>query len=71
MKQTYFYIVHIFNRDGYSFMVTSNEPLTTKEVIERCKENHLFDENKDARDAYIDSCPMTEDIVKYKHPYSI
>lgn len=71
MKQTYFYIVHIFNRDGYSFMVTSNESLTTKQVIDRCKENHLFEENRDARDAYIDEHPLTEDIVKYKHPCKI
>lgn len=71
MKQTYFYIVHIFNRDGYSFMVTSNEPLTTKQVIDKCKENHLFEENKDARDAYVDEHPLTEDIVKYKHPCKI
>ena len=66
MKQIYFYIVHIFSRDGYSFMVTSNEPLTDKQVIDRCKDNHLFYENRDARDAYIDACPLTEDIVKYK-----
>lgn len=66
MKQTYFYIVHIFNFDGYSFMVTSEKPLTNEEVIERCKSNHLFYENKDAKDAYIDSSPVTEDIVKYR-----
>lgn len=71
MKQTYFYIVHIFNRDGYSFMVMAEEPLTNEEILARCKDKRLFYENRDARDAYIDAFPMTEDIVKYKHPYAI
>lgn len=63
----YFYIVHIFNQDGYSFMVSSDRALTSKEVIDRCKDKRLFYENRDAKDAYIDSFPMTEDIVRYKN----
>ena len=67
----YFYIVHIFNQDGYSFMVCSDKPLTTKDVIERCKDKRLFYENRDAKDAYVDAFPMTEDIVRYKSYSSI
>ena len=70
MKQTNFYIVYVLNQYGTPFMVTSDEPLTEKEVIERCKSKRLLD-HEDAMDAYIDSCPLTEDIVKYKHPYKI
>lgn len=71
MKQTYFYIVHVFNQYGNPpFMVMSEEQLTAKQVIEKCKAKRLLD-HEDARDAYIDAFPLTEDIVKYKHPYKI
>lgn len=63
----YFYIVHIFKQDGYSFLVCSKEPLQNDEVIKRCKDKMLFYENRDAKDAYVDAFPMTEDIVRYKH----
>ena len=62
----YFYIVNVFCVDGYSFMVCSDKPMTTKEVIDKCKDKRLFYENRDAKDAYVDNCPLTEDIVKYK-----
>lgn len=62
-----FYIVNVFSRDGsYSFMVCSKEDLTTAEVLNRCKDKQLFYENRDARDAYVDSHPLTEDIVRFK-----
>ena len=47
-------------------MVCSNESLTTAEVLNRCKDKRLFYENRDARDAYVDSNPLTEDIVRFK-----
>ena len=68
----YFYIVNVYNPyGGYSFLCKSRESLTTKQVIDRCKDAHLFDEQRDARDAYIDDRPMTEDIVRYKKAYDI
>ena len=71
MKQTNFYIIHIYNQYGNPpFMVMSEEPLTTKQVIEKCKAKRLLD-SEDARDAYVVNSPLTEDIVKYKHPYKI
>lgn len=67
MKMSNFYIVNVFSRDGnYSFMVCSQDNLTTKEVIEKCKDKRLFYENRDAKDAYVDSNPLTEDIVRFK-----
>jgi hypothetical protein len=62
----YFYIINVWNRDGYSFMICSDKELSRDEVLDVCKENHLFYENKDANDAYVDAFPLTEDIVKYK-----
>ena len=67
----YFYIVNVFNQDGYSFMVCANEPLSADDVLARCKEKRLFYENRDAKDAYVDAFPMTEDIVRYKNYTSI
>lgn len=67
MKMSNFYIVNVYSREGnYSFMVCSEESLTTAEVLNRCKDKQLFYENRDARDAYVDSNPMTEDIVRFK-----
>lgn len=69
---TYFYIINVFSRfGGYSFLCKSGTPLTTEQVIDRCKGRHLFDEQSDARDAYVDAYPMTEDIVRYKTAYDI
>jgi hypothetical protein len=68
----YFYIVNIFSRSGgYSFLCKSTECLTDKQVIDRCGDKRLFDEQRDARDAYVDAFPMTEDIVRYKKAYDI
>ena len=53
------------------FPFGNKKPLTKEQVISKCKENHLFDENKDAKDAYVVEHPLTEDIVKYKHPCKI
>ena len=68
---TYFYIVNVFNKYGYSFLVKSDRPLTADEVIDRCADHRLFEEVRDRRDAYIDANPFTEDIVKYKKAYDI
>lgn len=68
----YFYIVNVFSRaGGYQFLCKSRESLTPKQVIDRCQDRHLFDEQRDARDAYIDNTPLTEDIVKFKNSYDI
>ena len=67
----YFYIVNVYNKDGESFLCMSDEPLTAEEVISRCQDKHLFAEQREGRDAYLDEHAQTEDIVKYKVAHNI
>lgn len=64
--------MNVYSRyGGYSFLCKSRKDNTKQEVIDKCKEKHLFDEQRDAKDAYVDDSPTTEDICRYRVTYDI
>lgn len=61
----FYYKIDVMGRNGYSFMVKSNEELNENEVISRCLDNDYFDDSLDADYAVVDDLISQYDIDNF------
>lgn len=61
----FYYKIDVMGRNGYSFMVKSNEELNENEIISRCLDNDYFNDNLDADYAVIDDLISQYDIDNF------
>lgn len=62
----YFYKVDVMGRNGYSFMVVSNDALDEGDVIDKALAKGLFDDETDADYAVVDDLVSEYDIENFK-----
>ena len=62
----YFYKVDVMGRNGYSFMVVSNDALDEGDVIDKVLAKGLFDDETDADYAVVDDLVSEYDIENFK-----
>ena len=63
----FYYKIDVMGRNGYSFMVKSNEELNEYEIINRCLDNGYFDDSLDADYAVIDDLISQYDIDNFSN----
>lgn len=63
----FYYKIDVMGRNGYSFMVKSNEELNEDEIISRCLDNGYFDDSRDADYAVIDDLISQYDIDNFSN----
>ena len=52
----------------YSFMVTTTDNnISNEDIIDRCVERDLFEENEDSKNCYIDNCITDRDKEFFEH----
>lgn len=66
MEKKFYYKVDVLGKNGYSFMLSSNEELTEDDVFNIALENNLFEDEKDADIAIIDDLVTKYDIKAFK-----
>lgn len=64
-NKDFYYKIDVMGRNGYSFMVKSNEELNENEVISRCLDNDYFDDSRDADYAMVDDLISQYDIDNF------
>lgn len=62
----HFYKVDVMGRNGYSFMVVSNDELDEGDVIDKALAKGLFDDETDADYAVVDDLVSEYDIENFK-----
>ena len=62
----HFYKVDVMGRNGYSFMVVSNDELDEGDVIDKALVKGLFDDETDADYAVVDDLVSEYDIENFK-----
>ena len=62
----HFYKVDVMGRNGYSFMVVSNDELDEYDVIDKALVKGLFDDETDADYAVVDDLVSEYDIENFK-----
>lgn len=62
----HFYKVDVMGRNGYSFMVVSNDVLDEGDVIDKALAKGLFDDETDADYAMVDDLVSEYDIKNFK-----
>jgi hypothetical protein len=62
----HFYKVDVMGRNGYSFMVVSNDALDEGDVIDKALAKGLFDDETDADYAVVDDLVSEYDIENFK-----
>ena len=67
----FYYKIDVMGRNGYSFMVKSNEELNEDEIISRCLKNGYFDDRIDANYAVIDDLISQYDIDNFSCTFNI
>lgn len=65
MKDKFYYKVDVLGRNGYSFMLSSNEELTEDDVFDVALENNLFEDDKDVGIAIVDDLVSDYDIKAF------
>lgn len=66
MEKKFYYKVDVLGKNGYSFMLSSNEELTEDDVFDVALENNLFEDEKDADIAIVDDLVTKYDIKAFK-----
>ena len=62
----HYYKIDIMGRNGYSFMVVSNDELDEVDVLNKSYIKGLFDDDKDANYAVVDDLVSEYDIENFK-----
>lgn len=62
----HYYKVDVSGRNGYSFMVVSNDELDEYDVIDKALARGLFDDETDADYALVDDLVSEYDIENFK-----
>ena len=62
----HYYKVDVMGRNGYSFMVVSNDELDEYDVIDKALAKGLFDDKTDADYALVDDLVSENDIEFFK-----
>ena len=65
MKDKFYYKVDVLGKNGYSFMLSSNEELTEDDVFDVALENNLFEDDKDVGIAIVDDLVSDYDIKAF------
>ena len=65
MENKFYYKVDVLGKNGYSFMLSSNEELTEDDVFDVALENNLFEDDKDVGIAIIDDLVTEYDIKAF------
>lgn len=63
----HYYKVDVSGRNGYSFMVVSNDELDEYDVIDKALAKGLFDDETDADYAEVDDLVSEYDIENFKN----
>ena len=63
----HYYKVDVSGRNGYSFMVVSNDVLDEYEVLNKALEHGLFQDLEDANYAVVDDLVSEYDIENFKN----
>jgi hypothetical protein len=65
MENKFYYKVDVCGKNGYSFMLSSNEELTEDDVLDVALENNLFEDDKDVGIAIVDDLITEYDIKAF------
>lgn len=65
-KGKHYYKVDVLGRNGYSFMVVSNDELDEYDVLNKSYLKGLFDDENDANYAVVDDLVSEYDIENFK-----
>jgi hypothetical protein len=61
-------MVNVFGKDGYSFMVTTSEPIIIEEnILNICAEKNLFEDKDDIYSSSIETMVNENDIQFFKN----